>query len=48
VAMTMATPLSSITGSPAKSTGVTDVGGQAGLTSDEARGRLEKFGPNGC
>ena len=39
-------PLSSVTGSPAKSTSVTDVGGQTGLTSDEARGRLEKFGPN--
>jgi H+-transporting ATPase len=38
--------LSSITGSPSKSTGVADVGGQVGLTSDEARGRLEKFGPN--
>jgi H+-transporting ATPase len=38
--------LSSVTGSPAKSTSVTDVGGQTGLTSDEARGRLEKFGPN--
>ncbi len=42
----MATPLSSATGSPAKSTSVTDVGGQMGLTSDVARGRLEKFGPN--
>jgi H+-transporting ATPase len=42
--MTIATSLSS--GSPAKSTDITDVGVQAGLTSDEARGRLEKFGPN--
>jgi H+-transporting ATPase len=44
--MTIATSLSSVTGSPAKSTDITDVGVQAGLTSDEARGRLEKFGPN--
>ena len=42
----MAAPLSSQTGSPARSASVADVGGQTGLTSEEARRRLEKFGPN--
>lgn len=42
----MATPMTSVTGSSGKSTSATDVGGQMGLTSNEARSRLEKFGPN--
>jgi H+-transporting ATPase len=42
----MATALSAAPGSPAKSTRVADVDGQTGLTSDEARSRLAKFGPN--
>ena len=40
------TPPSAESITPAKSTSAADVGPQNGLTSDEARRRLEKFGPN--
>ena len=40
------TPPSTESIAPAKSTSAADVGPQNGLTSDEARRRLEKFGPN--
>ncbi len=44
--VTVATPLSSASALPAKSASAADVGPQSGLTSDEARARLQKFGPN--
>ena len=42
----MAAPLPPQSTSPARSASVADVGGRTGLTSQEARARLEKFGPN--
>jgi H+-transporting ATPase len=42
----MATRATAVNASPPKSAGVADVDPQNGLTSDEARRRLEKFGPN--
>jgi H+-transporting ATPase len=44
--MNMATRLSSGGDLPAKSASAADVGQQNGLTSDEVRSRLDKFGPN--
>jgi H+-transporting ATPase len=44
--MTMAAPLPSQSASPARSASLADVGGRTGLTSQEARARLQKFGPN--
>ncbi len=44
--MPMATRLSTVSALPAKSAGAANVGLQNGVTSDEARRRLEKFGPN--
>ena len=44
--MPMATRLSTVSALPAKSAGAANAGLQNGLTSDEARRRLEKFGPN--
>ncbi|MGO9173171.1 MAG: HAD-IC family P-type ATPase [Rhodomicrobium sp.] len=42
----MATGMSAESASPPKSASAAGAGPQNGLTSDEARGRLEKFGPN--
>ena len=42
----MASPLSALGASSAKPAIVADTGPQNGLASDEARQRLEKFGPN--
>ena len=44
--MSMTTKLFPGDPAPAKSAKVTDVGTQTGLTSDEARSRLTKFGAN--
>jgi H+-transporting ATPase len=44
--MTITTRLSEVGARPAKSARTTDVGLQSGLTTDEARLRLENFGPN--
>jgi len=42
----MATRLPAVSALPAKSASAAEAGPQIGLTSDEARGRLERFGPN--
>ena len=42
----MATPLSGTTGSHVQSASANDVGRKTSLSSNEARARLEKFGPN--
>jgi len=44
--ITMATRLPAVSALPAKSASAAEAGPQIGLTSDEARGRLERFGPN--
>ena len=44
--MPMATRLSTVSALPAKSAGAANAGLQNGVTSDEARRRLEKFGSN--
>jgi H+-transporting ATPase len=44
--MAMATRLSAVSALPAKPTGAANADTPKGLTSDEARGRLQKFGPN--
>src|SRR5271166_263786 len=44
--ITMATRLPAVSALPAKSASAAEAGPQNGLTSDEARGRLERFGPN--
>lgn len=42
----MTSPSSSVAGYSAKSSSATDIGGPTGLTSEDARDRREKFGPN--
>ncbi len=44
--MTTTTPLATTRALPAKSVSTANAGPPSGLTSDEARRRLEKFGPN--
>ena len=44
--MVASTRLSAESAAPSKSTGAANVGLQSGLTSSEARRRLEKFGAN--
>ncbi len=44
--MSMTTPLSAVDALPARPESIPGVGPPSGLTSDEARYRLEKFGPN--